>query len=239
MRISGLRRSFAALAIVYLTTCFATGIFLAELAVHPARRALASADERRARKIANSFDADLENVDIAAKDGVALSAWSLLPQRGNGSSIILLHGLSDNRMGMIGYAELLLSHGYGVLMPDSRAHGQSGGTVATYGLLETDDIEQWVVWVHTRQHPSCVYGFGESMGAAQLLQTLELHPGLCAVAAESPFSNFREIAYDRVIFSRWHVDRPRGISSNSRSRTGVRELEVWVRFPENFSRRFS
>jgi pimeloyl-ACP methyl ester carboxylesterase len=113
-------------------------------------------------------------------------------------SFILLHGLSDNRMGMIGYAELLLSHGYGVLMPDSRAHGQSGGTVATYGLLEKDAIEQWVVWVHARQHPRCVYGFGESMGAAQLLQTLELHPGLCAVAAESPFSNFREIAYDRV-----------------------------------------
>jgi uncharacterized protein len=36
------------------------------------------------------------------------------------------------------------------------------------------------------------------MGAAQLLQSLDTHPRFCAVAAESPFSTFREIAYDRM-----------------------------------------
>ena len=36
------------------------------------------------------------------------------------------------------------------------------------------------------------------MGAAQLLQSLETEPGFCAVVAESSFSSFREIAYDRV-----------------------------------------
>jgi pimeloyl-ACP methyl ester carboxylesterase len=36
------------------------------------------------------------------------------------------------------------------------------------------------------------------MGAAELLQSLDTHPKLCAVAAESPFANFREIAYDRM-----------------------------------------
>ena len=36
------------------------------------------------------------------------------------------------------------------------------------------------------------------MGAAQLLQSLDTHPHFCAVAAESPFANFREIAYDRM-----------------------------------------
>ena len=36
------------------------------------------------------------------------------------------------------------------------------------------------------------------MGAAQLLQSLQIEPNFCAVVAESSFSNFREIAYDRV-----------------------------------------
>ena len=36
------------------------------------------------------------------------------------------------------------------------------------------------------------------MGAAQLLQSLDTHPRLCAVVAESSFSTFREIAYDRM-----------------------------------------
>jgi fermentation-respiration switch protein FrsA (DUF1100 family) len=100
-------------------------------------------------------------------------------------------------MGMIGYAELLLANGYGVLMPDSRAHGQSGGALATYGLLEKDDIQRWIRWVQEHQHPGCVFGFGESMGAALVLQAIVSKPGFCAVAAESPFASFREISYDR------------------------------------------
>jgi pimeloyl-ACP methyl ester carboxylesterase len=36
------------------------------------------------------------------------------------------------------------------------------------------------------------------MGAAQLLQSLSSEPRFCAIAAESSFSNFREVAYDRV-----------------------------------------
>lgn len=198
VRIPRPSRSIAVLAIAYLVTCLGAGIFLTEVTVHPGRRALVALDEDRARQLANSFEAELEDVGIVAKDGVILRAWSIVPHRGNPNSVILLHGLSDSRMGMIGYAEILLGDGYGALMPDSRAHGESGGTVATHGLIERDDIQQWIVWVHARQHPSCVYGFGESMGAARLLQTLEMQPGFCAVAAESPFSNFREIAYDRV-----------------------------------------
>jgi pimeloyl-ACP methyl ester carboxylesterase len=36
------------------------------------------------------------------------------------------------------------------------------------------------------------------MGAAQLLRSLSTEDGFCAVTAESSFSTFREIAYDRV-----------------------------------------
>ena len=36
------------------------------------------------------------------------------------------------------------------------------------------------------------------MGAAQLLESLAAEPNFCTVVAESPFSTFREIAYDRM-----------------------------------------
>ncbi|HWY19677.1 MAG TPA: prolyl oligopeptidase family serine peptidase [Candidatus Acidoferrum sp.] len=36
------------------------------------------------------------------------------------------------------------------------------------------------------------------MGAAELLQSLAVEPNFCAVAAESAFSSFRQIAYDRM-----------------------------------------
>ncbi len=99
---------------------------------------------------------------------------------------------------MIGYAELLVNHGFTVLLPDARAHGASGGAIATYGLLESDDISRWYKWLYFHEHPNCIFGFGESMGAAQLLPALRTEPDFCAVAVESPFSTFREIAYDRV-----------------------------------------
>jgi len=99
---------------------------------------------------------------------------------------------------MVGYAEIFLSQGYAVLMPDARAHGVSGGSVATYGLLERGDIRSWLDWIDHDVHPRCIFGFGESMGAAQLLQALEVDNRFCAVAVESPFANFQEIAFDRM-----------------------------------------
>lgn len=38
-------------------------------------------------------------------------------------------GLGDS-LGTIGYAELLLGHGFNVLMTDARAHGASGSQLA-------------------------------------------------------------------------------------------------------------
>jgi uncharacterized protein len=83
-------------------------------------------------------------------------------------------------------------------MPDARSHGTSGGEFATYGLLERDDIRRWFEWLNANQHPQCIFGFGESMGAAEILESLKTEPNFCAVAAESPFSNLREIGFDRV-----------------------------------------
>ena len=101
-------------------------------------------------------------------------------------------------MGMIGYAEFLLEHRFMILMPDARAHGSSGGAIATYGLLERNDIRNWFEWLNNTVHPACIDGFGESMGAAQILQAVAVEPRFCAIAAESSFSTLREIGYDRV-----------------------------------------
>src|SRR5207302_8567209 len=120
-------------------------------------------------------------------DGAILSAWSMRPRNSNGKTVMLLHGLGDNRLGMTGYAQVLLSHGFSVLLPDARAHGTSGGQLATYGLLESEDIHRWFEWVQQNQHPTCIFGLAESMGAAQLLQSLQAETRFCAVVAESPF----------------------------------------------------
>jgi len=198
MRFSRALRRLALALILYLVFCTVGGFYLADSALHPARRPLTGDEISAMRVYARSLDAELADAEIAAPDGAILRAWILHPHHGYGNAALLLHGLGDNRMGMTGYAQLLLAHGFTVLLPDSRAHGLSGGALATFGLLERDDIHQWFDFLVAREHPRCIFGFGESMGAAQLLQSLEVIVPFCAVAAESPFATFREIAYDRM-----------------------------------------
>jgi uncharacterized protein len=175
------------------------GVFVAEGALHPARRTLSAEDENRAREMMQGRGDALGDVSMIASDGARLNAWSIQPTNARGGMwVLLLHGLGDNRMGMLGYAEMFLNHGFSVLLPDARAHGASGGQIATYGLLEADDIHRWSDWILNNQHPKCLFGFAESMGAAELLQSLRTESRFCAVAVESPFSSFREISYDRI-----------------------------------------
>ena len=184
--------------LLYLAFSAVAGVFVADGTLHPAKRPLTEEDLAAARNVFLKSNADLTETSITTSDGVVLRGWIVKPPYDNSSAAILLHGLGDNRLGMIGYANLLLAHGYTVLIPDTRAHGISGGEVATYGLLERNDIHQWADFLTEKAHAPCVFGLGESMGAAQLLQSLETKPKICAVVAESPFATFREIAYDRM-----------------------------------------
>jgi uncharacterized protein len=183
---------------VYAGVCLAAAIFLANTTLYAYHRPLPLSAENDMIQIAAGLNSRLANVQISAFDDAPLRAWFIEPQHNNGDAVILLHGLGDHRVGMQGYAEMLLNHGYSVLMPDARAHGISGGLHPTYGLFERDDIRRWFEWIEREHHPVCIFGLGESMGAAQLLQSLDSEPYFCAVVAESSFSSFREIAYDRM-----------------------------------------
>ncbi len=198
MRATGRLRYLFFGAFLYLVFCTVAGIYLADGTLHPARRALTEDEVAAALQWAKTLDSEMEDVSITTGDGAVLRGWSLRPHHANGDAVLLLHGLGDNRIGMTGYAQLLLAHGFTVLMPDARAHGLSGGALATYGLLERNDIHQWVDFIAAREHARCVFGLGESMGAAELLQSLDAGPPFCAVVAESSFVTFREIAYDRM-----------------------------------------
>src|ERR1035438_6534096 len=196
-----MRISFRWIAIyvgIWLVLCMAIGVVTMQWALHPWRRALRPKAGAEAQAIAARNHAVLSKAAVTASDGTTLHGWSIRPLHGNGDAVILLHGVADNRMGMIGYADLLLRHGYAVLLPDARAHGESGGELATYGIKESGDVKRWYDWVEQAERPRCIDGLGNSMGAAQLLESLPAAPGFCAAVVESPFANFREASYDRL-----------------------------------------
>lgn len=191
-------RLVQSLLALWLLLCLVSGIVAGEWSLHLGRRVLRATDESVARAIAVRNHAELADVAVTADDGATLRGWSMRPANGNGDVVILLHGVADNRMGMLGYAGLLLRHGYAVLLPDARAHGESGGTLATYGVKEAGDVRRWYDWIEQTESPRCADGLGNSMGASILLESLRTTPGFCAVVAESPFANFREASYIRM-----------------------------------------
>lgn len=191
-----LRPVLLILVAFYLLFEIVIGVGVGWIALHPPVRPILPSEEKHVEEAAASDSVKLQDIAITTADGVTLRAWSMQPKDANGNAVILLHGVGDNRLGVYGYARAFLAQHYAVLLPDARAHGLSGG-LASYGVKESEDIHQWVSWIEDHEHPRCIYGFGESMGAAQLLQSLAKEPRFCAVVAESPFATFREVAYAR------------------------------------------
>ena len=173
--------------------------------LHPARRPLDAVLIAQADGVFARDRAVREEFDVPATDGVILRGWKVSPKIPNHDWVMLFHGQSDNRVGMTGYANFLLRAGYNVLMMDARAHGASGGTMATYGWKERWDTKSIVTALYASETPHRLFALGESMGAAIALQSAAVEPRISAVVAEASFSNLREVTYDYagLQFSPW------------------------------------
>jgi fermentation-respiration switch protein FrsA (DUF1100 family) len=79
---------------------------------------------------------------------------------------------------------------------DSRAHGKSGGDMATYGWKERYDTVAITDALYASEKVRHLYAHGASMGAAIALQSAAVEPRIAAVSAEDPFANLREVTYD-------------------------------------------
>lgn len=191
-----IKRLLVAAAVGVVLGFLAASYMVAEGSVHIWQRP--KPDPDLAEAIARPIDASWEPVQVTAKDGVLLSAWVFTPRRPNGSAVVLLHGVGDTRSGSLSVTGFLLRAGYTTLTPDSRGHGSSGGGFISYGIRETGDVRAWADWLFEHRLIERLYGWGASMGAAILLQSLPMEPRFRALVADSPFATFEEVAFDRV-----------------------------------------
>jgi hypothetical protein len=137
-----------------------------------------------------------EDFSVGAPDGITLKGWKVRPVSANGDWVLLYHGVSDNRTGVLGHAEFLLRNRYSIVMMDSREHGESGGDICTYGWKERYDTVAITDALYSSEKVRHLYALGVSMGAAVALQSAAIEPRIEAVAAEDPFANLREVSYD-------------------------------------------
>ncbi|MGC2530681.1 MAG: alpha/beta fold hydrolase [Candidatus Acidiferrum sp.] len=117
------------------------GWLVAPSFLHPIRREL-TPDLIREADVSFAYSGGhRKDFNVRAPDGAMLRGWIVRPDHPNGNWVVLFHGVADNRIGVISQSEFLLRAGYSIVMMDARAHGASGGPIATYGWLERNDTK--------------------------------------------------------------------------------------------------
>ena len=137
-----------------------------------------------------------EDVRITADDGTALSA-KLCCSTPDAPVAIIMHGYRStavrDSMGLIVLCKKL---GCNLLLPDQRAHGQSGGHTITMGAQERYDVRAWAYWAAVRFGAKVpIFLLGVSMGAASVLLAsgLDLPDNVRGIVADCGYSSIRDI----------------------------------------------
>jgi hypothetical protein len=127
---------------------------------------------------------DYKDVTLSTEDGLTLHGW-YIPST-NGAAIILAHAFNGNRTGTIYHAALLAEHGYGVLLYDTRAQGESEGDVYTWGWEDHLDVIAALEYLQKRPEVDSerVGALGLSAGAGAVLQAAATTDEIAAVVAE-------------------------------------------------------
>jgi len=130
-----------------------------------------------------------QHVELSTGDGFNISVWHVPSTTGR--SVILLHGYKMDSGEMASIAAMLVRHGFGVIIPDLRAHGDSEGELISFGRHEWRDIQAVVDYV-TEEEPHTRLGIlGNSMGGALALCYAARDERIEAVVAQSPYASMR------------------------------------------------
>jgi len=127
-----------------------------------------------------------EDASFVTQDGVTIRGWWLPSQ--NGAAVIVLHPMASNRLGALAHAKLLAQHGYGSLVIDLRAHGESGGERLTFGGSEYLDVRGAVDYLLGRPEvdPGRIGVLGLSLGANFGILAAAHDDRIAAVVADAP-----------------------------------------------------
>ena len=186
------------LAVLAFPSPASAGGLFAPFILHPARHPITQSQIEQADRTFASVGAVRSDLVAITSDGIVLRGWKVRAAHPNSDWVLLFHGRSQNRLSTMNYAKFLLASGYSVVMMDARAHGESGGSIATYGHIERFDSTAILDALMAGEQPRHVFALGESMGAAVALQAAAVEPRIEGVIAEGAFRNLHEVIYDYV-----------------------------------------
>lgn len=143
-----------------------------------------------------SSDFPVEAVQIPLDTGSSVHGWLARGARGGGV-VLLVHSIRSNRLEMLSRARFLNRQGYGVLLIDLQAHGETPGKRITFGVRESEDVEAAVIFLRKTFPYERIAAIGVSLGAAAIV--LAKHSlKLDAVVLESLHPTIEEAIENRL-----------------------------------------
>jgi fermentation-respiration switch protein FrsA (DUF1100 family) len=182
----------------YRVVAVVAGFLVVYVFLYPVSAAIIVTHKHR-EPIGDPPSAAYQPVTFRASDGLELSGWYRPSE--NGATVVLVHGGGGDRTGAEEHAELLVRHGYGVLLYDARGRGESEGSpTGAPGWGWEKDVAGALGFVSARRDvdPERIGGLGLSTGANTLIEAAAEHRELKAVVAEGAtarsFTDYRNLA---------------------------------------------
>ncbi|MBN1535495.1 MAG: alpha/beta hydrolase [Anaerolineales bacterium] len=185
------------LLIAALSLYFGIPIYQAHLVMHPTRFPIGDISPA-------GLDLEYEDVILITEDNLQLKGW-YIPST-NRAAVILVHAYNGNRTGTIYHAALLAKHGYGVLLYDTRAQGESGGDLYALGWEDHLDIYAALDYLQQREEidPTRIGLLGLSAGAKASLYAATQTDEIAAVVAEGTrWRTFEDMMID--LPPKWYI----------------------------------
>ena len=138
---------------------------------------------------------------ITAHDGIELAARVYRPKKDVGHKwLIALHGYHSDNGACKSIAYKFLPEGYNVLLPDLRAHGESGGKYIGMGWVDRLDLLDWIDYVISIDPRAQIILHGSSMGGATVMMAAgeELPHQVKGVIEDCGYTSIWDISADRL-----------------------------------------
>lgn len=184
-----IRRIMITLAVIFLVLIVALYFLAPSIILYP----------RRLRSSQTPADVrlDYEPFTVYGQDSATIEGyWVGRGDKARRTTVILLHGIGNNKESWLNTASWLWKEGFSTVMVDLRAHGASGGNYCSYGYREKNDIAAVADYLLQRDSTLKIGVWGHSLGGAVALQSLAADKRLQFGVVESTFADFRTIVYD-------------------------------------------